>query len=480
MKEFLSRSPRFIPAGLGLSFILLAGQAWAALDYWDPQGTTGSNPYTGNMSGTWENNLWSTSSSGSATPTAWVEASAAVFGVHTGFGTPPFTVTMNADHNIAGVFDGPLTPNSADVTITGTGHWVLSNAQGFDTLNSSDGSLGIVRINVPIVDGNYIAGSTTGQVVAEGNGQLFLNAANTYSGGNFGIGTGGTLLGYASSGWSGIVNFNNNQSFGSGSIALIRGTSASFGALVAQAPGLVIPNAVDFSQASSSAPYLNLVGSSRASGGTTFSGPVNLGTNAVSLGSSGFANLVTLSGVISGTGGLNKFGTSTLRLSGANTYTGPTTITADRLQLGRANAIASSSSLVMNGGTLDLGGFNQAMGSTTLSLQANSVIDFTAGQVELDLANSAGVTWAAGKLLNLVSTDPWNQSLDYLRVGTSGAGLTAAQLSQIEFNGFDLGAAGINPQGYIWDTAQIPEPSALVLGLLGTLGLMWNGRRRVA
>jgi autotransporter-associated beta strand protein len=480
MKELLSRSPRFIPAGLGLSFILLTGQAWAGLDYWDPQGTTGANPYTGSMSGTWENSLWSTSSAGSATPTAWVEGNAAVFGVNTGFGTPPFTVTMNANHNVAGIFDGPLNPNSCDVTIAGTGHLVLSGAQGFNIINASDGSLGIVRINVPIVDGNYVSGATTGQIVAQGNGQIFLNAANTYSGGNLGIGTGGTLLGYASSSWNGVVNFNNNQSFGSGSIALIRGTSTSFGALVAQAPGLLIPNAVDFSQASSSAPYLNLVGTSRGSGGTTFSGPVNLGTNAVSLGSSGFGNLVILSGAISGTGGLNKFGPSTLRLSGANTYTGPTTITTDRLQLGRANAIASSSSLVMNGGTLDLGGFNQAMASTTLSLQANSVIDFTAGQVELDLANSSGQAWAAGKLLNLVTTDPWNLSLDYLRVGTSNSGLTAAQLAEIEFNGFDLGAAAINGQGFIYDTAQIPEPSALVLSLLGALGVMWNSRRRTA
>jgi Zn-dependent alcohol dehydrogenase len=41
-----------------------------------------------------------------------------------------------------------------------------------------------------------------------------------------------------------------------------------------------------------------------------------------------------------------------------------------------------------------------------------------------------------------------------------------------------LGDAGITSQGYIIDTAQIPEPSTVVLSLLGGLGLLWNIRRR--
>ena len=75
----------------------------------------------------------------------------------------------------------------------------------------------------------------------------------------------------------------------------------------------------------------------------------------------------------------------------------------------------------------------------------------------------------------------WNLSSDYLEVGTDATGLTAAQLAEITFNGTDLGDAGINAQGYVYDTLQpIPEPSTLVLGLLGGLSAMWTIRRRTA
>ena len=457
------------PAIAGLCLGLMPNAAKAAVDYWDPQGTTGANPYTGSMTGTWENSLWSTSSGGSASPTAWVETDAAVFGVHTGAGTPAFTVTMDENHEIAGVFDGPLTPDPCTVTINGTGEWELANAQGFDITTDGASDPGSVTIDVPIVDGSY-ASATTGQLVTEGSGTLSLNAANTYSGGNYGIGTGGTLLGYASANWDGIVNFNNNQSFGSGSIALIRGTSTEFGALVAENSGITIANNLDFSQAASTSPYLNIVGASQASGGTTFSGAVNLGANAVNLGSGGTGNLVILSGVISGTGSLSKFNSSILELSNVNTYTGTTTVTAGALKLGIANAIAASSGVVLAGGTLDPGGLNQQFG--TLSLTANSTIDFEAGAATLDFADSSGASWGSGDVLNLAN---WAAGSDQLYF--AGTGLTQTQLDEIEFDGNagTLGSAQLD-DGYIVE--ETPEPSTIALGSLGGLGVFVMRRKK--
>src|SRR5437868_4938696 len=131
-----------------LSSMIAGASTNSTIFYWDPQGTTGANPYTGSMSGTWENAKWSYGASGLASPVNWVDGKAACFGVHTGLGTPAYTVTMNSSHVVAGFFDGPLTPNSCDITIQGSGIINLaSGPQALDSLNASDGSLGLLRIN---------------------------------------------------------------------------------------------------------------------------------------------------------------------------------------------------------------------------------------------------------------------------------------------------------------------------------------------
>ena len=71
---------------------------------------------------------------------------------------------------------------------------------------------------------------------------------------------------------------------------------------------------------------------------------------------------VRLSGNISGAGGLVKEGAGDLRLSGTNTYAGPTTINGGSLTLGITNAISTASRLfINNGATLNMGNFNQTL-----------------------------------------------------------------------------------------------------------------------
>ena len=94
---------------------------------------------------------------------------------------------------------------------------------------------------------------------------------------------------------------------------------------------------------------------------STVSGNVAFGTGSLSLNNAG---ALTISGVISGAGGLTKIGAGTLTLSGANTYTGATSVNAGTLQLGAANRIADTSAVTVAGGaTFNLNNFAETIGS---------------------------------------------------------------------------------------------------------------------
>ena len=80
------------------------------------------------------------------------------------------------------------------------------------------------------------------------------------------------------------------------------------------------------------------------------------------------ANPMVVASVIANNGagavGLTKSGAGALRLTGQNTYTGPTFVNASTLFVTTANGISSNSGAsVASGATLDLGGFGASLGS---------------------------------------------------------------------------------------------------------------------
>jgi autotransporter-associated beta strand protein len=97
---------------------------------------------------------------------------------------------------------------------------------------------------------------------------------------------------------------------------------------------------------------------------------------------------------ISGTGSITKTGAGNLTLSSTNTYSGSTTITNGSIVLGVANAIGSSSDLVLNGGTFSTRA-TAGFGATfdTLRLNASSTIALGTGAHTLSFSASNGVTW---------------------------------------------------------------------------------------
>ena len=94
----------------------------------------------------------------------------------------------------------------------------------------------------------------------------------------------------------------------------------------------------------------------------------------------------------------------------------------------------------------------------------------------MSFANTASTAWTG--TLNLAAWTPAMNG-NTLQFGVDPTGLTSTQLAEIEFDGdpTTLGDAAITPTGFV---TEVPEPSTVVLGLMGGLSVFWNIRRRVA
>lgn len=182
----------------------------------------------------------------------------------------------------------------------------------------------------------------------------------------------------------------------------------------------------------------------------------------------------TFAGVIQNGGGLTaltKVGSGILTLSGANTYTGDTTISTGTLALGANNVFSNTSAIKLNGGTLAAGTFTDTLG--TLDLDANSFITLGSGG-SFTFADSSSLSAAWGSFTLSIGGSFVNASS--IRFGTSSTSLTPAQLSLISINGQ---SAFLDNDGYL---SAIPEPStwAALAGLSGLAFAAGRRRRRAA
>jgi autotransporter-associated beta strand protein len=252
---------------------------------------------------------------------------------------------------------------------------------------------------------------------------------------------------------------------------------------------------------------LNMV--SGETGALSISGGVTLGglkgnrnlslrnnTTNVSIGSNNQST--TYSGVLSNTA-LTKVGSGTLTLTGANSYTGLTAVSAGVLAYGVNNAI-STGDITVSSGTLSLGSYSDSVGAVSLisgaitggtltstsgfGVQSGSasarlagsvgLTKTTASTVTLSGANSyAGLTTVAGGTLNLVGTSiatpgAWNPVLNL-----GGADIQSGKML-FDYTGGTSPAATIldllsdSYDGGLWDIGQFRSSTAVSAGL--TLG----------
>jgi len=298
-----------------------------------------------------------------------------------------------------GVFGGTIA-GSGSLTKTGAGTLTLSGVSAYTggttvsagTLAGTSLSLqGTIQDDAAVVFNQNFAGvfggsiAGTGSVTKSGFGALFLAGANTYSGGT--IVSGGSLIGTTASLQGGIQN-NAQVVFSQNTNGTYAGAMSGTGSLVKLGAGtLTLSGANSYSGGTAIAGGGAVaVATDAALGAAT--GGVSLG-DAASAGTLTFTNSglfssarafqvaagggvfntigaspVTIGGAVTGTGSLTKTGDGVLVLSGANSYTGATTVAAGTLRAGGANVFGGTTALFVSTGTaLDLNGFNQSIAS---------------------------------------------------------------------------------------------------------------------
>ena len=318
--------------------------------------------------------------------------------------------------NTANPYSGGTVVNSGTLSL-GT-----NNALGNGTVTVNSGTLDFAANNsatvsaLTLVDGT-LAGSGTSTLTTAGNigvqnGSISVILAGA---GSLVKTTAGTVSLSSSSGFSGTTSVND------GTLAI--------GKINA------LPTTTDLTVAGPGT--LNLQGFATQIGSLSGAGNVRLGTGNLTVGNS---TSTSFSGVISGLGGLIKTGSGVLTLTGANTFTGSTTISQGTVQLGQSSALnpLTALTLTLTSSTYDANNFTSTVGSIA---GAGNILDgiatFSFGG-DNSSTSFSGVISGSGTItkegsgtttLSGVSTHSGNLNLNNGRLILNGAGGSLAASS---------------------------------------------------
>jgi len=383
--------------------------------------------------------------------------------------------------------------------------WSLQVQGSAPTSGTFDPGNGATVSGAGSIESTLTTGSGGSTTVSVASGQsLSLSGGLTGSGTLATAGSGTTVLAGNSTGFTGTV------SVGGTGITEVGSTGALGGGTLVQSNG---DSTVKFSAGGAFNNAISVYNVAFTANGTSLTGrtTVNNATFDVANG-----NTSTLSGKITGSGGVTKTGLGTLLLAGAdaNDFTGASAVNAGTLVLqksssstvaisgstialnggtlllGQANQISDATAVTLNGGALNTAGFADQVG--VLRVTANSTIsglvtsaggvatgsDFLFSSVDLsDYSTSSGAVLTLsgvgyGQSVNLASSNytGWsnagnlNNFTDKIQFGSTG------MKASISFNG---------TTGLTYITA-IPEPRVYVAMamLLALVGVTEYRRRR--
>jgi autotransporter-associated beta strand protein len=379
-----------------------AEYAQAATTYFDVNGTTTGSGVSAGGSYSWESNFWNANDpNGTTATTAWTEGDFPRFSAGTDANGLTYTITANSNHTIAGVQLN--NSGGANVNINGAPGVVLSIAAGDQGFFVGTPTTNNLKINATL--------GGTGRIVWQGTGSLYLLGNNTFSGG---------LLFNAGSG----VNFNNDNSFGTGTLTW--GVASQ----VLAAPTATVPMNIGNPMVTRSASTLIMATFAQP---VTFSGAWSLNTGISTLDVRA-GTVATISGIISGTststltkGGTT--GTGTLKISGANTYGGGTNVSIGTLELLSSSATLGTGNVAATGAGTTLAidsGVTDAIGNAaTLSLSNSAIMNLGTGVNErvgflsLDTAFQPNTTYGSSQSNAVVKLDQYFSGTGILTVGPS-------------------------------------------------------------
>ncbi|RYD34349.1 MAG: hypothetical protein EOP87_09385, partial [Verrucomicrobiaceae bacterium] len=255
----------------------------------------------------------------------------------TGEGIKNLTLQGSGEGELAGIISDNSAVNTTGVIKTGTGIWTLSGA------NSHTGRTSISNGILSVTSINSVVGGTVGSS---------LGAPTTAETGTINLGSGGTTgqLLYTGAGETTdrVIN--------------LAGTTGG---------GIITQNGADLLKFTS-----NLTATGNGSKVLTLQGT----------GEGEIAGIIVNS---TSATSLAKSGTGTWTLSGANSYTGTTTVNAGILRLA-GSGLLSGGNLTMNGGRLDLNGTSQTVGNLTGSEGATITNNGASSNATLTIGNGSG------------------------------------------------------------------------------------------
>ena len=367
----------------------------------------------------------------------------------------------------------------------------LSSGPSITSLSGAGSvTLGAETLTLTNASGTFsgVASGTGGLTLA--GGTETLTGANTYTGAT--SINAGTTLALSAAGSiaasSGVADAGTFNIAGHANGTTIAGLSGT-GSVILGANTLTLTNGGTFAGVASGTGGLTIAaGNETLTGNNTYTGTTTVSGGALTLGVGGttgsvagpialasgvltinHSNGVTLAGAISGGGSLVQAGAGTTVLTGADSYTGLTSITAGTLALSGAGSIAASSGVV-DGGVFDISGTTSGASITTLS-GAGSV---TLGAETLTLTNAsgtfAGAASGTGGLTVSGGTETLTGANTYTGVTAIGAGATLA----LSGTGSIASSSGVADAGTFSLAALSSGPSITSLSGAGSVTLGAN------